>query len=74
MNLTRFEVAGLLDAFNAVQVEASKLDVEIAGSEIVGLVPQAALPKDAERVLMLENFSSDMVLENRMRSARLLKR
>ena len=69
MNLTRFEVTGLLDAFNAVRVEALNLGVEIAGSEIVGLVPQAALPKDAESVLMLENFSPDVILENRMRSA-----
>jgi glutamate formiminotransferase len=67
MNLTNFEVTGLVDAFNAVRREAEKLDVEIAGSEIVGLVPQAAMPKDAARVLMLENFSTDIILENRIK-------
>jgi formiminotetrahydrofolate cyclodeaminase len=43
--------------------------VRIAGSEIVGLIPQAALDRSAEYFLQMENFSPDLVLENRIASA-----
>ena len=36
-------------------------------SEIVGLVPQAALLAAAEYYLQIEGFSGDQVLENRLR-------
>jgi glutamate formiminotransferase len=37
------------------------------GSEIVGLVPSAALTTAAEFYLQLEGFNSDQVLENKLR-------
>ena len=42
MNLTDFRVSSLETAFRAVVEEAGRHKVEIAGSEIVGLVPRAA--------------------------------
>jgi glutamate formiminotransferase len=39
------------------------------GSEIVGLVPQAALDRAASHFLQLENYSPDLVLENRIAAA-----
>lgn len=68
MNLVAYERTGLLEAYTAVQREAVRLGVEIAGSEIVGLVPRAALPTDNDDVrrLQIENFSPAMVLEDRI--------
>ena len=67
MNLVNYEATGMTAAYNAVRDETRRLGVEIAGTEIVGLVPRAALDRDAEYFQKLENFSEDKVLENRLR-------
>lgn len=69
MNLTSYEQTNLHQAFEAVRREAEKLGVEVLGSEIVGLVPQAALDRAAAHFLQLENYSPDLVLENRIAAA-----
>jgi glutamate formiminotransferase len=69
MNLVRFERTSMHHAFEAVRREAARWGVEVAGSEIVGLVPQAALDRAADYFLRVENFSPDIVLENRLASA-----
>ncbi|MGI9106305.1 MAG: glutamate formimidoyltransferase [Pyrinomonadaceae bacterium] len=74
MNLVRFEKTALHHAFEAVRREAERWGVRVAGSEIVGLIPQAALDASAEYFLQIENFSPDLVLENRIVSALARKR
>ena len=69
MNLTSYERTNLHHAFEAVRREAERLGVEVLGSEIVGLVPQAALDRAASHFLQLENYSPDLVLENRIAAA-----
>ena len=69
MNLVRFEKTELHHAFEAVRREAERWGVRVAGSEIVGLIPQAALDRSAEYFLQIENFSPHLVLENRIASA-----
>src|SRR5919202_2419803 len=69
MNLTSYERTNLHQAFEAVRREAEKLGVEVIASEIVGLVPQAALDRAAAHFLKLENYSPDLVLENRIAAA-----
>jgi glutamate formiminotransferase len=69
MNLTSYEVTNLHDAFEAVRREAAKLGVEVIASELVGLVPQAALDRAASHFLRLENYSPDLILENRIAAA-----
>jgi glutamate formiminotransferase len=69
MNLTSYERTNLHHAFEAVRREAERLGVEVIASEIVGLVPQAALDRAAAHFLMLENYSPDLVLENRIAAA-----
>ena len=69
MNLVRFEKTALHHAFEAVRREAERYGVRVAGSEIVGLIPQAALDRSAEYFLQVENFSPDLVLENRIAAA-----
>jgi len=68
MNLINYEVTGMSRAFEAVRAEAEKLGVELAGAEIVGLVPEAALDRSAAYFPLLENFSEDLVLENRIKA------
>jgi len=69
MNLTSYERTNLHQAFEAVRREAESLGVEVISSEIVGLVPQAALFAAAAHFLKLENYSPDLVLENRIAAA-----
>ena len=69
MNLTSYERTNLHQAFEAVQREAARLGVEVIASEIVGLVPQAALFASAAHFLKLENYSPDLILENRIAAA-----
>ena len=69
MNLVDYEKTSLHQAFEAVRREAERFGVAVAGSEIVGLVPQAALDRAAEYFLRIENFSHGVVLENRIAAA-----
>ena len=68
MNLVNYEVTGMEAAYAAVRSEAEKLGVEIASTEIVGLVPERALDKSAEYFLKLENFGEEKILEVRINS------
>jgi glutamate formiminotransferase len=69
MNLTSYEHTNLHHAFEAVRREADRLGVEVLSSEIVGLVPQAALDSDTAEALKIENYSAELILENRIASA-----
>ena len=66
MNLTNFEKTPLHVVMEAVRAEARKHGVEIAGTEIIGLVPKAAIERAAEFYLDCENFSPELVIENRL--------
>jgi glutamate formiminotransferase/formiminotetrahydrofolate cyclodeaminase len=69
MNLVDHEKTHLHHAFEAVRREAERYGVSVGGSEIVGLVPQAALDVAAEYFLKIENFAPGLVLENRIEAA-----
>jgi glutamate formiminotransferase/formiminotetrahydrofolate cyclodeaminase len=66
MNLTDFEQTPVHLVFETVRTEAAKYDVGISGSEIIGLIPEKAIEQAAEFYLRVENFRTDMVLENRL--------
>jgi glutamate formiminotransferase len=68
MNLVNYETTGMTAAYHAVRKEADRLGVGIASTEIVGLVPKAALDVNADYFEKLENFSEDKILENRLES------
>jgi glutamate formiminotransferase len=68
MNLVNYGETGMHQAYDVVRREAEKLGVEIVNTEIVGLVPEDALDKDAEYFRKLENFREDKILESRMRA------
>ena len=66
MNLTNFTKTSVARAFEAVQIEAERRGTTVVESEIVGLVPAAALPADPRRSLQLARFSPNQVLERRL--------
>ncbi len=66
INLTDFHRTPVHVVYEAVREKASALGVEIAGSEIIGLVPQAVLEQAADHFLRCENFSPEIVLENKL--------
>ena len=66
MNLVNYEVTGMAEAYQAVQREAARLGVEIESAEIVGLVPEAALHRDASYFPKLANFSENKILEHQI--------
>jgi len=67
MNLTNYEKTPIFRVFELVKREAARYGVTVLESEIVGLVPAAALTAAAEYYLQLEGFSADQVLENTIR-------
>jgi glutamate formiminotransferase len=67
MNLTNYQKTPVFRVFELVKREAERYGVTILESEIVGLVPSAALLSTAEYYLQIEGFSGDQVLENRLR-------
>jgi glutamate formiminotransferase len=64
MNLTDYEQTTMAHAFEAVSEAAAAAGVEIAGAEIVGLIPRAALDRTAGYFSHLEKFHETMVLES----------
>ena len=67
MNLVNYEAPGMDQAFAAVRKEAESHGVEIAGTEIVGLIPEAAFDRNAAYFPQLENFSEGTIVENRLK-------
>jgi glutamate formiminotransferase len=68
MNLTNFDKTPVFRVFETVKREAARYGVQVLESEIVGLVPAAALTDVAEHYLQLAGFSRDQVLENKLRT------
>ena len=66
MNLTDFRETPVHVVFEEVRRQAAEAGVEIAGSEIIGLIPKAAIEMAADYFLRCENFRPDMVVENRL--------
>jgi glutamate formiminotransferase len=67
MNLTNYEKTPIFRVYEAVKREAARYGVSVLESEIVGLVPSAALVGSAEYYLQLDSFKRDQVLETRLR-------
>ncbi len=63
MNLVNYEVTGMTEAYEAVEREANRNGVEIESAEIVGLVPEAALDREAAYFPKLVEFSESKILE-----------
>ena len=68
MNLTNYEKTPIFRVFETVKREAARYGVAILESEIVGLVPSAALTAAAEFYLQMAGFTPQQILETRLRA------
>jgi len=66
MNITDYTVTHISKVFEAVSDEAKAHGVEIAESEIIGLIPLDAVCDLAAKYLKISQFSSKQVLERRI--------
>ena len=69
MNLVDISQTPMYRAFDMVKMEAEARGVSPTWSEIVGLVPEKALYDTAARHLQLTKFTTEQVLERRVREA-----
>jgi len=67
MNLTNYEKTPIHRVFDAVKREAERYGVAVLESEVVGLIPAAALLGTAEHYLQLDTFRRDQILEEKLR-------
>lgn len=63
VNILDFRKNTLLDVFEFVKLEARRFGVEVAGAEIIGLVPLEALVTLAGNVLGIPNLRPEQVVE-----------
>jgi glutamate formiminotransferase len=66
MNVEDWEAAALHDIVAAIEREAAALGVEIAGAELVGLMPAGAAASAAGAALRIDGFDASRLLELRL--------
>ncbi len=66
MNVEDYEAAALHDILARVEAEASAQGVEVAGAELVGLMPAAAAAAAAGAMLRIDGFDASRLLELRL--------
>jgi glutamate formiminotransferase len=69
INLIDFEVTPLHVVFEAVAERCRRRGIEVAGSELIGMIPAAALDASQGHDLHWENLRPELILENRLRPA-----
>jgi len=68
MNLTNYEKTPMFRVFELVKREAARYGVDVLESEIIGLVPAAALTASAAWYMQFNDaFGEEQILENRLR-------
>jgi glutamate formiminotransferase / 5-formyltetrahydrofolate cyclo-ligase len=67
INLTNYQKTPIHRVFDMVSREAARYGVTVLESEIIGLVPAAALLGAAEHYLQLERFGAAQILENKLK-------
>ena len=66
MNLTDFSQTPVARVVEFVRREAARYGAAVTRSELVGMIPQAALVDAAQWYLQLDNLEHDQILENRL--------
>jgi glutamate formiminotransferase / 5-formyltetrahydrofolate cyclo-ligase len=69
MNVEDWEAAALHDIIARIEAEAQARGVEVAGSELVGLMPAGAAAEAAGAALRIDGFDASRVLELRLLDA-----
>ena len=68
INLTNYQKTPIHRVFDMVAREAARHGVTVLESEIIGLIPAAALVGAAEHYLQLERFGPAQILENKLKA------
>jgi len=66
MNVEDYEASALHEILARVEAEAAARDVDVSGSELVGLMPAAAAAAAAGAMLKIEGFEPSRLLELRL--------
>ncbi len=66
MNIFDTNKTPIYRVFKVIEFEARRYGVLVAGTQIIGTLPQKALINCAEYFLKLENFSNGQVIENHL--------
>ena len=66
MNLTDYRLTSMADALERIRAEAASRGATIHRSEIIGLIPRAALADASPEDLQLLNFTPERILESRL--------
>ncbi len=69
MNLTDYERTPVARVVELIRREAERYGVSIHHTELVGLIPQAAIVDAAQWYLQLDEFERDQILETRLYAA-----
>jgi glutamate formiminotransferase len=69
MNLTNFQRTPIGVVFDRVKAEAAARGVDVLESELIGLIPEAALAATSPEHLRLTGFSPLQILERRLQHA-----
>ncbi|MDI6601013.1 MAG: glutamate formimidoyltransferase [Thermoanaerobacteraceae bacterium] len=64
MNMTDYKKTPLYRAYELIKIEAAKYGVNIAETEIIGLLPSEALIDTAISYLQVHSFNNEQILEN----------
>ncbi len=70
MNLVDYRITSPSTVFERIVEEARRDGVRVSGSELIGLIPAAALEPLGPDRLRIAGFTPDRVLENRLRAVR----
>ena len=66
MNLLDYRKTSLKTVFQAISSEAEKLETQPAYSELIGMLPRAALDGTSPEALLLRDFTKDRIIEEHM--------
>ncbi len=66
MNLTNYQVTNIPKVYDFIEEEAQKRGVQVAGSEVVGLIPLGVLEGIVQHYLKYPEFSIRQVIEQRI--------
>ncbi|MDF1666373.1 MAG: glutamate formimidoyltransferase [Planctomycetota bacterium] len=69
MNLVDYRKTGPLEVFKAIKTECDVASVEIAGSELIGFLPKAALLSSGEQSMQIIGGLSGRILEEQIEDA-----
>jgi len=70
MNLTDYTRTSLVQAFDAIEEQAHRHQVEVLASELIGLTPAGALSRAVAEHIRLADFHDDRILEHRLAAVR----